>query len=271
MNEWTSIFTFNYIIKYIIYTTLILIFILIVIWMGFTIPQRLEELRKRQTLSWIKERKWDKIQPGSEIEQLSSFYHGVKIYDHAFYLLQETPFTKEMWDTFIKLHPHIDILDFHKNSKYILYLIQHCSTEVIAYMLDNYILTVEKAIEFIIYHVKGSYIPFYKKRRLIEMLYERCTNLNIQNDNGITILHALCMDIKGLYIYNDGSYLHHQERFDHVLDLTRYLLEKGADPLLRCKKGYNTFDYFNNGSQMFPLTKPQTKKFRELLTMFKYV
>jgi len=249
-------------------------------------------LRKIHTLICINTNKWNQIHPGNKIK-LYDYYlsNGTssdgfslrasdgfslrvsdgfslraseELYDQSIYVLQSSPFTKNAWDTFIRLNPHIQ--NNNDIKRYIPYIIEKFSIEVAEYILDNNIISIEEATEIMLYNIKNSHMPFQKRKQLIEMLCIRGANLNIQGDEGITILHKLCSDIGEMYIYNNGNYLEHQERFDDVLELTRYVLENGADPLLEDKEGLNAFDNFK--FQMTPLTQTQQNNFLNLLKIW---
>jgi hypothetical protein len=232
-------------------------------------------LRKIHTLICINTNKWNQIQPGNKIKLYESYlsngesFDGLslraseELYDQSIHVLKSSPFTKNAWDTFIRLNPHIQNNDI---KRYIPYIIEKFSIEVTEYILDNNIITIEEATEIMIYNIKNSHMPFQKRKQLIEILCKRGANLNIQGYEGITILHKLCNDIGEMYIYNNGNYVEHQERFDDVLELTRYVLENGADPLLEDKEGLNSFDNFK--FQMTPLTQTQQNNFLNLLKIW---
>lgn len=63
-------------------------------------------------------------------------------------------------------------------------------------------------------------------------------NINIQDDNGNTLLHCIlkCR-------YEKDTHERYPKIYDSYLQKINYLLEHGADPLLENKKGVNAIDY----------------------------
>lgn len=137
------------------------------------------------------------------------------------------------------------------------------SIDLVEYMLDNNIISIEEAVIFTIECIHNVYITIEKRRHLIEILVKRGANLNIQSDDGTTILHNLCANIGYMDAHNDGSNLIYQDKFYDILELIRFLLENGADPLLHDKEGEDAF--YNCKYQIHYLQKTQKKKFLKLL------